>query len=680
MPKKKSKRTTSALIMRADDVMPWGKHQGETIRTIYRTDQEYFQSILKSTNAYSIPEKTLDILEQNLDIIDRTTPTFSKGARLNKTEYRADDIVWEKDDQSLTLEQLFMKNESYYRSLVVNKSDVFISQKTFEAMMVKKYGPESVSHLSRQELNEKIQNSISGFQFSDDESYGDADITSYIGEQVTTDFSPQIKQIIAADQKEGTFDLRALLKEVFGESAEFREGQEEAILAVLNGRRTLVVQHTGWGKSLVYFLSIKKLRQLGKGPAIIISPLLALMHDQIESTKKYGLNVKAITSDTKKEWKNIYSEIKKDTIDAILISPERLGDEGFIKFIGAYISKIALFVVDEAHCISDWGHDFRPDFRRIVRLIKQLPEGIPVLATTATANDRVVRDLKFQLGKDLEILRGTMDRKSINIDVLNLETSERKIDWLLRNIPQLEGAGIIYCLTIHDCEEVTEILQEHDINAEIYHARLTPEQKKETEERFQRNEIKALVATIAFGMGIDKPDIAFVIHYQQPANVISYYQQIGRAGRAIDSAYAILLAGDEDNSINRYFIANAFPTENEMNAVIKCITDNPGIRRNEIMEELNVSQTWSDKVLKYLLVNGDIYKKNFQYYKTAKEWTCDMKRARIVSWFRWKELRRFNEFIDSTDCYMKFIREELDDINVENCGHCANCLGHHFWP
>ncbi len=677
MAKRKTTKKKVPLVMKADDAMPWGKHVGETIRTIFHSDPEYYQFLLER-DEYSIPEKTMEILEKGIDVIDRSEPTFSRGARLNKTEYREGDVVWSKDEQKVTLEELFMTNESYYRSLV-NNPDIFISQRTFESMMIKKYGPDSVHHYSRQELNDQILNKINGFEFSEDEVYTDDDLTEYIGEKIDTSFTPEVSRIISQNQKDDTFGLRRILKEIYGHDAEFRDGQEEAVLAVLNGKKTLVVQHTGWGKSLVYFLSIKKLREMGKGPAIIISPLLALMHNQIDSTKKFGLNVKAISSDTQKEWKEIYSDIKKNKIDAIIISPERLGNEGFMDFIKDYIQKLSLFVVDEAHCISDWGHDFRPDFRRIIKIIRQLPEGTPVLATTATANDRVVRDIKHQLGKDLEIMRGTMDRTSINIDVLNLGTDNQKIGWLLRNIPKMEGSGIVYCLTIHDCEDLTEIFQNKGINADIYHGRLDPEQKKETEERFQKNEIKVLVATIAFGMGIDKPDIAFVIHYQQPASAIAYYQQIGRAGRAIDNAYAVLLAGDEDNAINRYFIMNAFPTENEMNKVIDCVTELPGISRNEIMEQLDVTQTWADKVLKYLLVNGDIYKKNARYFKTSKEWTCDMKRARIVSWYRWRELRKFNEYIESDSCYMSFIRQELDDTDVTPCGRCANCLGKHFW-
>ena len=677
MAERKTKKKKKPLIMKADDVMPWGRHAGETIRSIFRADPDYFNYLLER-DEYSIPEKTVEILERGIDVVDRSEPTFSKGARLNKTEYRVDDIVWQKEDKKVTLEELFMTNESYYRSFV-NDPMIFISQRTFESMMVKKYGPDSVRHYTREELNSQISSTVNGFAFSEEENYDDDDITEYIGEKTEQTFTIETARIIEDNKEKDTFGIKRTLRQIYGKNAEFRDGQEEAVLAVLNGKKTLVVQHTGWGKSLVYFLSIKKLREMGKGPAIIISPLLALMHNQIEATEKFGINVKAISSDTQKEWKEIYNDIRKDKIDAIIVSPERLGNEVFLEFIKDYYNKLSLFVVDEAHCISDWGHDFRPDFRRIIRIIRQLPPEIPVLATTATANDRVVRDIRHQLGDNLEILRGTMDRKSICIDVLNLGSDENKVDWLLRNIPKFQGSGIIYCLTIHDCEEVTETLTAHGINADIYHGRLDPEQKRTTEERFKNNEIKVLVATIAFGMGIDKADIAFVIHYQQPASAIAYYQQIGRAGRAINRAYAVLLAGDEDNAVNRYFIMNAFPTENEMESVIECIVENPGISQNEIMQKLDVTQVWADKVLKYLLVNGDIYKTKARYFKTTREWHCDMKRARIVSWYRWKELRRFNEFIETDKCYMSFIRKELDDFDIKPCGRCANCLKHHFY-
>lgn len=670
-----------ALVIKADDTLPWGKHKGKTLREVYELDKKYYEKIVAGTTDISISDHTKHLIESNGTGEEKSFVTFSRGARLNKKELKQNDILIGGPYEGYSLKEVFDENESYFRFLVQGKL-YFISEETFEQLTLLKYGESSIHKKTREELDDYIEQKINGFKFDEDEVYTNKDLVPYIGEEISEEFTAETQQIIDDDKTTDRYGLKQLLKNVYGEGARFRDGQEEAILSVLNGKKTLVVQRTGWGKSLVYFLSIKKLRSMGKGPAIIISPLLALMNNQIESTEKYGLNVKAINTITKNEWKKIYVELSLDKIDALIISPERLANEEFMEKIKDYLNRISLFVVDEAHCISDWGHEFRPDYRRIVKLVKKLPPTTAILATTATANDRVVRDIKYQLGSDLEITRGTMDRATLNIDVVNLGSDLNKKMWLVRNLPKMPGVGIIYCLTIRDCEEVTELLQQCGFNAEIYHSQITPETKIETEQRFQRNEIKVLVATIAFGMGVDKPDISFVIHYQQPANAISYYQQIGRAGRdifAVPKAYAILLAGDNDNSINKYFIMNAFPTENEMNEVVEFITLNPGCRRSEICDSLDVGQAWTDKVLKYLLVNGDIYRRNSRYFKTSKEWTCDMKRARIVSWFRWKELRRFNQFVTTKQCYMKFLRDELDDTNTEICGRCANCLGHHFF-
>ena len=669
-----------ALELKADDLFPWGKYNGRTLREIYSENQRYYNRILNDTENFRISEHTQKLLESGDEKPEKSFVTFSRGARLNKKELKPNDILIGGPYEGYSLKEVYDENETYFRYLVQGNI-YFISEATFEELSILKYGESAVHKKSREELDRFIDRKINGFNFDEDEVYTNKDLVPYIGEEISEVFSDETQVVIDADKRHDKYGLKELLKSVFGEKAKFRDGQEEAILAVLNGKKTLVVQRTGWGKSLVYFLSIKKLRNMGKGIAIIISPLLALMNNQIDSTKKYGLNVKAINATNEKEWNSIYTEMSLNKLDALIISPERLGNEEFMHRLEGYINRISLFVVDEAHCISDWGHDFRPDFRRIIKLVRKLPKETAVLATTATANDRVVRDIKYQLGSDLEILRGTMDRATLNIDVLNLGDDWSKKRWLINNIPKLNGVGIIYCLTIRDCEEVTELLQTRGINAEIYHSKIPPEKKIETENRFQNNEIKALVATIAFGMGVDKPDIAFVIHYQQPGNAISYYQQIGRAGRdiyTVPKAYTILLAGDNDNSINKYFIMNAFPTENEMNEVIEFITDNPGCSRNMICDALDVGNTWADKVIKYLLVNGDIYRINHRYFKTSKEWECDMKRARIVSWFRWRELRRFNQFVTTKQCYMKFLRDELDDTNTTICGRCSNCLGHHF--
>ena len=473
-----------------------------------------------------------------------------------------------------------------------------------------------------------------------------------------------------------------ILRESYGENAEFREGQKEAIDAVVNGKRTLVVQKTGWGKSLVYFLATKLLKEKKRdGITLIISPLLALMNNQIDSAKKLGINVKTINSDNKDEWDNIISDIcDNNTVDALIISPERLANSDFVKdCLDKIKNRVNLFVVDEAHCISDWGHDFRPDYRRIVKILQLLPSNVPVLATTATANDRVVNDIVAQLGENLVISRGELIRESLAIQVIKLQKKEDRLAWLAENIEKMPGSGVVYCLTKADCDLVTDWLNENDIKSEKYYADISKEDKAIVLEKFQQNEIKVLVATVAFGMGYDKPDIGFVIHFQRPANIVSYYQQIGRAGRGIELAYAILLCGEEDEHINQYFINSAFPTEKDMNIVVDFITDNPGKSISEIKGALNIRANRVEKTLKYLSVGDDIYTEYVNrkkgYYKSAKKWEPDLERSEGITAIRYKEIQNMVEFTKQKGCYMKYIAEKLDDVNAKVCGKCSNCKG-----
>lgn len=337
-------------------------------------------------------------------------------------------------------------------------------------------------------------------------------------------------------------ELSAELKRSYGENAEYHDGQKEAIMAILDGKRILVVQKTGWGKSLVYFMATKIIRKSTSKISLIISPLLVLMDNQIDSAMKLNLDVRTINSTNESEWDDVVEAVENDEVDALIISPERLANEKFRKKLTEGISdKIGLFVVDEAHCISDWGHDFRPDYRRIVNLVKLLPHNIPVLATTATANNRVVNDIKIQLGDDLIISRGSLLRESIAIQTIPLDTREERLVWLAKNINIIPGTGIIYCLTVNDCKLVARWLVSRGVSCRPYYSDLDVEEKNETVGLFMKNKIKAMSATVAFGMGFDKPDIGFVIHFQRPGNIVSYYQQIGRAGRQISESYAILL-------------------------------------------------------------------------------------------------------------------------------------------
>ncbi len=474
------------------------------------------------------------------------------------------------------------------------------------------------------------------------------------------------------------------LKEAYGTDAEFREGQAEAILEILQGQRALVVQRTGWGKSLVYFLAIKILRKKSNGFALIISPLLALMNNQIDSAVTIGLQVETINSGNQDVWDEIIERLEDNQIDALIISPERLSNEEFRqRLTERFAAKMILFVVDEAHCISDWGHDFRPDYRRIVDIVNMLPSNIPVLATTATANDRVVEDIKKQLGEELHITRGSLMRESLAIETIKLDTKEERLTWLVNNISIFPGTGIIYCLTVNDCRLVNRWLNENNILSECYYANVDKDEKKDKNlivQSFMNNEIKVLVATVAFGMGFDKADIGFVIHFQKPKNLVEYYQQIGRAGRGIDKAYAVLLCGEEDDEINNYFIDSAFPTEVLMNDVIRTVMKYPGLKKREFEKYINMRRSKIDECIQYLLVNGDIYRERNCYYKTPRAWSPDLEKSREITAIRKKELWQMNDFTSIKGCYMQYIADVLDDNHATRCGKCSNCLKHSILP
>lgn len=472
-------------------------------------------------------------------------------------------------------------------------------------------------------------------------------------------------------------ELLVELKATYGEDTEFRDGQKEAIENVINGKRVLVVQKTGWGKSLVYFLTTKILKRRNGGIALIISPLLALMNNQIESAKKLGVRVATINSENADDWNDIMLKSSMGLIDALIISPERLSNQKFKRFmLENFAKKIMLFVVDEAHCISDWGHDFRPDYRRIVDIINILPGNIPIIATTATANNRVVNDIKEQLGDTLQVSRGSLMRETLALQVTKLPSKEERMAWILQNINIIPGTGVIYCLTVNDCKLLDKWLKKNGIKSESYYAALDKDKKYEVIEAFMNNSIKVMVATVAFGMGFDKPDISFVIHFQKPGNIVSYYQQIGRAGRGIDNAYAILLCGGEDDEINNYFINSAFPTEKLMTEVVETISNYPGIKIGQMEKHINMKLGKIKACVKYLLVDGAIYIENSKYYKTAREWKPNLEKSRRITEIREHELLKIEEFSRQNDCYMEFIARELDDLSAKKCGRCANCKGY----
>jgi len=340
-----------------------------------------------------------------------------------------------------------------------------------------------------------------------------------------------------------------------------------------------------------------------------------------------------------------------------------------------------MLVVDEAHCISDWGHDFRPDYKRINRIIKLLPPNIPFLATTATANDRVINDIKNQLGENLKIIRGPLSRESINIQAINLNSQSERLAWIYENINKIKGTGIIYCLTKRDCDLVANWLNKKGIYVASYHAGFDSEERTIKERKLINNEIKALVATVALGMGFDKPDISFVIHFQRPGNVVAYYQQIGRAGRAIDESYAILLYGSQDDDIIEYFINTAFPTHEEMNGVINILEQSySGLSINGILPSINMRHGRLEKCLKFLQIDEAIYKEGSKYYRSINHWKPDLEHSRKITEIRKNELKAMNDYTKTSRCNMEFISDELDDKFSKKCGKCSNCRGEDIFP
>ncbi len=471
----------------------------------------------------------------------------------------------------------------------------------------------------------------------------------------------------------------AALRTLVGPEASFRDGQLDAIEALAGDRRrVLCVQRTGWGKSAVYFVATRLLRDQGAGPTLLVSPLLVLMRNQIEAAARGGVRAQTINSDNRDDWEAIAQQLDRDEIDILLVSPERFANQRFRdEVLPEVASRVGLFVIDEAHCISDWGHDIPPHNRRRARILDLLPRGVPVLCTTATANDRVVADVTEQLGGDLVVIRGPLDRESLALDVVHLPIPAQRLAWLVDALPRLEGCGIIYTLTVRDANLVAEWLDANGIAAAAYFGGEDSAAKQSVEARLQANDLKAVVATSALGMGYDKPDLAFVIHFQSPGSVIAYYQQVGRAGRALDHAAGILLAGAEDEQIQDWFINTAFPPQEQADAVVAALAEASeplGIARIEAA--VNLRRGRLTLMLKQLEVDGAIARVGGKYQRTLRPWTYPAERVEQVTAQRKHEQQRMRDYLHGGECLMQHLRGELDDHGAGPCGRCSRCLGH----
>jgi ATP-dependent DNA helicase RecQ len=483
------------------------------------------------------------------------------------------------------------------------------------------------------------------------------------------------------------FTLEALerLRALTGSDAsEFRDGQCEAIRDVVEDHaRVLCVQRTGWGKSAVYFVATSLLRDEGAGPTLIVSPLLALMRNQLDAAARLGLSARTINSTNREDWDTVARELEEDAVDLLLISPERLNNPRFRdEMLPRVAAAVGLLVIDEAHCISDWGHDFRPDYRRVREMVDALPEGVAVLATTATANDRVVADVIEQLAaggsEPMRSYRGALARDSLRLEVVQLPRPAQRLGWLAANLPAFEGSGIVYTLTKRDAEQVAGFLTANGIAAVAYSGEQDNEQRIAIEERLQRNDLKAVVATSALGMGYDKADLTFVVHYQAPGSVIAYYQQVGRAGRGVDHAEIVLLRGREDRAIQDFFIEQAFPSAERTAAVLAELESagSEGRSSRELTAVVNIGLGRLEAMLKILDVEGAVTREGSRWFAVpASSWQYDGERYAAVTALRRSEQTAMASFGLGERCLMRTLQEELDDPAAADCGRCSVCAG-----
>lgn len=442
---------------------------------------------------------------------------------------------------------------------------------------------------------------------------------------------------------------------------------------------------------MVYFLAAKILRDEGAGPSLIVSPLLALMRNQIEAAQRLGLLPETINSANTAQWERVKNALLANHVDLLLISPERLANDDFVENVLLPIAeRIGLLVVDEAHCISDWGHDFRPDYRRIVRVLRQLPRNVPVLATTATANSRVVADVEVQLGPNIQTLRGPLTRESLSLQTFRMPNAAVRLAWLADHLAELPGSGIVYTLTVRDAQRVADWLSARGITARAYYSGAvdrpggnTNAYREELEQQLLANRLKCLIATTALGMGFDKPDLGFVVHFQTPGSVVHYYQQVGRAGRAIPDAFGILMAGEEDDDINAFFRDTAFPPEGQLQSILEALeAAENGLDIRGIEQAVNLRYGQIDKVLKILSVedSAPVVRERNRWYRTPNPWQMDRARIEHLTRQREEEWRQMQAYVAGGTCLMRFLANALDDEMEKDCGKCAVCAGRPLIP
>jgi ATP-dependent DNA helicase RecQ len=451
----------------------------------------------------------------------------------------------------------------------------------------------------------------------------------------------------------------------------FHDLQWQVIEQIMFGKRILFIEKTGFGKSLCYQFPATQLN----GITIVFSPLIALMRDQVRSMKEKGIKAAAINSNqTEEENMAIISGAKNNQLDILYIAPERMENAAWIS--AAREMNIAMIVIDEAHCISIWGQSFRPNYRRIVNLVKLLPASFPILATTATATHRVQLDIIDQVGQDLKPIRGKLLRSNISLFVVKVQTEEEKFIWLAEYFGRLPKTGIIYTGTQANTDIFSNWLQFLSFNSSAYSARLDAESRKRVEDCFINNKYDCIVSTNALGMGIDKPDIRFIIHTQVPQSPINYYQEIGRAGRDGKPAFAILLFNPEkDMELPMSFIEGCKPSIKKYEKIIG-ITKKYFFGMHEIIKASNLKMTQVNVILADLLdqgiLNEQVVGKSKKYFYNPDAPSLSLNKFDKLRQAQHEELARMLEYIEIKTCRMKYLCNYLGDTKQEICGICDN--------
>jgi ATP-dependent DNA helicase RecQ len=469
--------------------------------------------------------------------------------------------------------------------------------------------------------------------------------------------------------------LRQVLAAMAGPAAQPREDQVAAVAALVEQRaRVLVVQATGWGKSAVYWAATSALRAAGKGPTLIVSPLLALMRDQVDAAARAGLRAATVNSTNLDDWDAVFDDIAADRLDALLVSPERLGNAGFAQRLPGLIAATGLVVIDEAHCISDWGFDFRPDYQRLARTLVGIGADTPVLATTATANQRVTLDIARQLGPDTLTFRGSLARASLRLGVVpGLGALERHA-WVADALDAFAGSGIVYALTVAETERLAGFLRSCGFEVAAYHGGLEAAERVRIEDALRRNALKAVVATSALGMGYDKPDLAFCIHVGSPASPVAYYQQVGRAGRALDDAVAVLLPAESDDRIWAWFATAGVPDPERVGRIIGALAAGPKTLL-DLENTTAIRRGRLEGLLKILAVDEAVRRQGSAWALTGTPWTYDAERWQALAQVREREAGLMRSYAAGAGCLMRFLQEALDDPEPSDCGRCSVCTG-----